>query len=115
VGNIGNPDGRQDQKPNRLRGTFRMVPDALWQSPDLIPIDTIVWCALCQHARDRPTIASNNRGLAVTAGTSVATIKRSLSRLTVAGFVQPQGDTSSRVIHLCPDAVEAIYTLRIAN
>lgn len=92
-----------------------MVPDGLWQSPDLIPIDTIVWCALCQIARDRPDVESSNRTIARTAGTSLATLKRSLSRLAGVGFVRSEGGTTNRVLHLCPDAIEVVYTLRIAN
>lgn len=99
----------------RKRGLFRMVPDALWQNKQLLPVDTIVWCALCQIARDRPDVESSNNAIARNAGTSLATLKRSLSRLAELGFVRPEGETSKRVIHLCPDAIEPAYTLRIAN
>lgn len=92
-----------------------MVPDGLWQHPELQPLDIKVWCALMHHARDRTSVDSTNRSIAGTAGTSLATLKRSLSRLTGTGFVRVSGTSNDRVVELCPDAVEAVYSLRIAN
>jgi len=100
---------------NRWAGTFRMIPDSLWQHRDIQLIDLKVWCALLLHARDAHSIASNNASLAATADTSVRTLIRSLNRLATIGFVRPEGETSNRVLHLCPDAVEVVYSLRIAN
>ena len=97
----------------RTRGKFRMVPDSLWMTAK--PTDVVVWCALCQIARDRPDVESSNGAIARNAGISLATLKRSLSRLAELGFVRPEGETTKRVIHLCPDALEPAYTLRIAN
>ena len=90
-----------------------MIPDALWMHPDLLPIDSVLWCALCQHARDRPDVVSTNQSLAAALKVSDRTVKRSLSRLVAVGFVQSEGETSKRVLHLCPDAVEPIYSLRL--
>ena len=104
-----------DHIGRRWRGTFRMVPDALWMHDALQPVDIKVWCALWMHARDSPDVVSTNASRAGSANISLATLKRSLSRLTEVGFVRPEGETTKRVIHLCPDAIEAIYTLRIAN
>lgn len=92
-----------------------MVPDGLWMHPSIKPIDAILWCALCQHARDRPDVASSNRSLARTIRASERTVSRSLARLQSTGFVQSQGETINRVLHLCPDAVEPVYALRLAN
>lgn len=92
-----------------------MVPDGLWMHESIKATDVVVWCALCQHARDCPDVASTNASLAKTASISLATLKRSLSRLAEIGFIRPEGETTKRVIHLCPDAVEPVYTLRIAN
>jgi DNA-binding IclR family transcriptional regulator len=92
-----------------------MVPDALWQHPDLELIDLKVWCALSLHARDQAETTTTNASLARTVGASGRTVKRSLSRLASTGFVRPEGETSKRVLHLCPDALEVAYTLRIAN
>ena len=103
-------DGRR-----RFRGTFRMVPDALWQHADATPLDIKVWCALLLHAKDQERIASSNASLAQSASISVPTLKRSLSRLATTGFVRMEGTTNRRVIHLCPDAVEVVYTLRLAH
>jgi hypothetical protein len=100
---------------NRWQGTYRMVPDSLWQHPDLAPTDSVVWCALCLVARDRGQLESSNRGLAAAARVSPATFKRSLARLAATGFVRVEGETTRRVLHLCPDAVVSAYTLRIAN
>ncbi len=97
------------------RGNFRMIPDALWQHPDIMPLDLKTWCALMLHARDRPSIASTNASVANSVGISVPTLKRSLARLSATGFVRPEGETSRRVLHLCPDALAVAYTLRIAN
>lgn len=92
-----------------------MIPDALWMHETIQPIDAILWCALCQHARDRPDVCSTNASLAKTIRVSERTVKRSLSRLSSLGFVRSEGQTIHRVIHLCPDAQEPVYTLRIAN
>lgn len=92
-----------------------MVPDALWMHDAIKPVDVVVWCALWMHARDNPDVASSNRSLANTIRASERTVSRSLARLQSLGFVQSQGETINRVLHLCPDAIEAMYTLRIAN
>ena len=92
-----------------------MVPDALWTHPDLELIDIKVWCVLCHHARDRPHLDSTNRSIADSAGTSASTVKRSLSRLAKMGFVRLEGETIHRTIFLQPDALEPVYTLKIAN
>lgn len=92
-----------------------MVPDALWQHPTATPLDLKVWCALLLHAKDSEAIASTNASLAESAGVSIPTLKRSLSRLVGTGFVRMEGDTHKRVIYLCPDAVEVVYTLRLAH
>lgn len=92
-----------------------MIPDGLWQHPDRQPIDGMVWCALVFIARDRDDVTTTNRALAEAAMTSVRTLRRSLTRLVNMGFVKPEGTTSNRVLRLCPDAVEPVYTLRIAN
>jgi hypothetical protein len=99
----------------RWEGTFRMVPDSLWQHPDLELIDLKVWCALMLHARDRAEIASTNASIAASVRASLPTLKRSLSRLAATGFVRPEGETTKRILHLCPDAIVVAYTLRIAN
>jgi hypothetical protein len=100
---------------NRMRGTFRMIPDALWTNPALELIDIKVWCALCLHAREDWFTASSNASLAASAETSVPTLKRSLSRLSQTGFVRIEGATSRRVLHLVPDAQVAVFTLRLAH
>lgn len=92
-----------------------MVPDALWLHPDLQPVDVKVWLALMLHARDQESIGSSNASLAKTACVSGSTLKRSLARLTATGFVRPEGETHQRTLHLCPDAVESYFTLRVAN
>jgi hypothetical protein len=97
------------------KGTFRMIPDSLWQHADAELIDLKVWCALSLHARDRDQITSTNASLARSAETSPATLKRSLSRLCKMGFVRMEGETSRRVIHLCPDAQTTVYTIRLAH
>jgi hypothetical protein len=97
------------------RGTFRMVPDSLWSNPDLEPVDIKVWCALCLHARDRDQISSTNASLAGSSETSLATLKRSLSRLAATGFVRIEGAGSRRVIHLRPGAIESVPKLRLAH
>jgi hypothetical protein len=99
----------------RWHGTFRMIPDALWTHPDLEPIDIKVWCALCLHSREAGETTSTNASLAETAETSLATLKRSLSRLAKTGFVQVDGETSKRVLRLQPDAAVAVYSLRLAH
>lgn len=100
---------------NRSRGTFRMVPDALWAHPQVDPIDIKVWCVLCQHARDRGELTSTNRAIAESAGISDRTVKRSLARLSGLGFVKMEGETIHRTIFLQPDALEPTYALKIAN
>ena len=92
-----------------------MIPDALWMHPEIKPIDAILWCALLQHARDSPDVASSNRSLAKSIRASERTVSRSLARLQTVGFIQSQGETINRVLHLCPDAVEPVYALRLAN
>jgi hypothetical protein len=110
----GEPQAR-DTTGNRMRGTFRMIPDALWTHQSLELIDIKVWCALCLHARDEWYTASSNASLAASAETSVPTLKRSLSRLSQTGFVRIEGATSRRVLHLVPDAEVAVFTLRLAH
>lgn len=92
-----------------------MVPDALWQHADATPLDIKVWCALLLHAKESAHIASSNASLAESAQISVPTLKRSLARLATTGFVRVEGETIRRVIHLCPDATEVVYTLRLAH
>jgi predicted transcriptional regulator len=92
-----------------------MIPDALWQHHQIQPLDIKVWCALMLHARDHDAIASTNATIAATARTSVRSLIRSLNRLAAVGFIRPEGETSNRVLHMCPDAVAVVYTLRIAN
>jgi hypothetical protein len=99
----------------RWQGTFRMIPDGLWQHPDLELIDIKVWCGLCLHSRDTGQTTSTNASLAATAETSLATLKRSLARLSKAGFISVEGETNRRVIRLQPDAHETVYTLRMAH
>lgn len=99
----------------RIRGTFRMIPDSLWTHPALELIDIKVWCALCLHARDEWQTASSNASLAKSAETSVATLKRSLSRLAATGFIRAEGSTSRRVLYLLPDAIPATFQLRLAH
>src|SRR4051794_32829385 len=97
------------------QGTFRMIPDALWQNSALEPVDLKVWCALCLHGRETGQTTSTNAGRVAPAETSLATLKRSLARLTKAGFISVEGETNRRVIHLHPDAHAAVYTLRMAH
>jgi hypothetical protein len=92
-----------------------MVPDSLWQHPDLVATDSVVWCALCLVARDREQVESSNRSLAAAARVSLPTFKRSLARLASTGFIEIEGETTRRKLHLRPDAVETLYTLQIAN
>ncbi len=92
-----------------------MIPDALWQHPDLEPVDLKVWCALCLHGRETGQTTSTNAGLVATAETSLATLKRSLARLAKAGFIGVEGETNRRVIRLQPDAHAVVYTLRMAH
>jgi DNA-binding GntR family transcriptional regulator len=92
-----------------------MIPDGLWQHADLELIDIKVWCALCLHGREAGQTTSTNASLAETAETSLATLKRSLSRLAKTGFIQVEGETNKRVIRLHPDAHAATYSLRIAH
>ncbi len=92
-----------------------MIPDSLWQCPDLELIDIKVWCALSLHARDRTSLASTNASLVETAETSLPTLKRSLARLAKSGFISIEGSTTRRTIHLCPDAHQATYQLRMAH
>ncbi len=99
----------------RWQGTFRMIPDGLWQHPDLEPIDIKVWCGLCLHCREAGQTTSTNASLAATAETSLATLKRSLARLAMTGFIQVEGETSKRTIRLQPDAHAAVYSLRMAH
>lgn len=94
------------------QGTFRMIPDGLWQHPECEPIDLVVWCALMLHARDTGQTTSTNASLAASAETSLATLKRSLSRLARMGFVAMEGEGTRRVIHIRPDAHVVTYTLR---
>lgn len=114
---IGNSarSGESSTGGQRWGVTFRMIPDALWQHPDLELIDIKVWCALLLHARDADRITTTNASLARSAETSAATLKRSLSRLSAVGFIRVEGETHKRVIHLVPDAVETVYTLRLAH
>jgi hypothetical protein len=98
----------------RWQGTFRMIPDGLWQHPDLELIDLKVWCALSLHARDRGETSSTNASIAKSADTSIPTLKRSLARLVRAGYIRTEGETSRRTIHLVPDAHAVAYTLRVS-
>jgi hypothetical protein len=99
----------------RWEGSFRMIPDSLWQHVDAELVDLKVWCALSMHARDRDRITSTNASLANSAEISMATLKRSLARLTKMGFIKVEGETTRRVLHLCPDAHTITYTLRMAH
>lgn len=92
-----------------------MIPDGLWQHPELELIDIKVWCALSLHARDRAETTSTNASLASTAETSIPTLKRSLARLTKTGFIRSEGAKANRVLYLCPDAHAATFSLRMAH
>lgn len=90
---------------NRWRGTWRMVPDALWLHPDLQPLDTHVWCALLLCARDRTECSPTSRGLAETLKCSVRTVKYSLARLEAAGFIVAESRGPHRTITLRPEGL----------
>jgi hypothetical protein len=92
-----------------------MIPDGLWQHPEVELIDLKVWCALSLHARDRDRISSTNASLARSADTSLATLKRSLGRLAKMGFIALEGETTRRIIHLRPNAQTMEYGLRLAH
>jgi DNA-binding MarR family transcriptional regulator len=97
---------------------FRMIPDQLWQSPGVEPVDLKVWCVLWFHARGREHTNSTDAALAETAGCGEATIRRAIARLERAGFLYRERTGPTREIYLCPrgrDDQATTFGLRVVG
>jgi AraC-like DNA-binding protein len=91
-----------DEGP-RGKGTFRMVPDKLWQNEAIGGSDLVVWCALCWLGRQKPWVDATDATIARAAKVSARTLSRSLDRIESLGFIRRVDAERGRRIVLKPE------------
>ena len=67
--------------------TFRIIPDGLWQDPDLRG-SLVVWCALAYFARSGGTCHPSQAQLEDETGMSIRSIREHIKKLEVAGWIE---------------------------
>ncbi len=93
---------------------FRMLPDVMIFDPEVKDTDLRTWAVLCFFARSRMHTNSTNASLAEAMGVSLATLKRSLTRLEAAGFVYAEHSGPDRTLFLVPRGKgEAVFTFKV--
>jgi hypothetical protein len=112
--------GKQDrQTPESGQGTFRMVPDVMWADQGVKDFDIRLWCVLNFYARGRDHCEPTDASIAATMGVGIATVKRGLMRLEVAGYIaRNHDDQDNRSISLStkePGHTPQVFKLRVAQ
>ena len=81
-----------------------MVPDRLWLDSLLQAQDVRLWCALAFIARGRDHCDATDAALADAVHASERTVRDSLRRLELAGYIDRRGRGPGRLIGLHPEA-----------